>query len=101
MTANAEKIAAELTVGPRAALINFPGGRPDWLAITTAAGKDRKGSTRSWRTTVGPLVNMGLIVGKYPPRRPDGTRGHETFSLTPLGLQVQSILSAKEGANRG
>lgn len=76
--------------GARLALLNWPGGHPDWLAIATAAGPNRRGANRGYRGTVQPLLDHRLI--EELPR--EAFPALPRFRLTQRGRKALDILQS-------
>jgi hypothetical protein len=78
-----------LPTGARLALINWPGGHPDWRAIVASAGPNARGHARSFRQVVEPLLAWSLIEdAPSPPHK------RCTFRLTQPGRKALDVLQS-------
>ena len=78
-----------LPTGARLALINWPGGHPDWCAIVAVAGPNARGDDRSWRQVGWPLLNNNLL--EHLPREPGQP---DRFRLTQAGRKALDVLQS-------
>ncbi|MBU6167097.1 MAG: hypothetical protein KGQ52_13365 [Alphaproteobacteria bacterium] len=95
ITAADSLAAATLPEGARLALLHWPWGMPDWLALSKAAGPNKRGRLRARCQIVPPLLQHGLIEPAEPCT---DIAGSTRFRLTQAGRRaVDAIQSGEAG----